>query len=1156
MMNFSRKFLFGFIIVISLTLVFFFCFFNIRTAEAATFVTNNIETDTIWRKENSPYVIQNSIEVSLGAKLTIEKGVIVKFDPSINANLNIYGDLIVDGEADDKVYFTSYYDDSIGGDTNEDYYCDQYFDDEGNLVDEYCDTAYYPDIEDWQSINFVDSHNNYLNNVVFKYASNPIFGYYAYLNLKNIEIIDSGDAIIAYNSNIDSDKTDCLKLSGSCLIAFSDSNINLANSIIDQVDSDAIDIYNDSHLNILNTVIKNINSNYSAVSVFINSSISANGLNILNGGDRLDDYISVFNHSNLSLNNSSLIDCRGYACIQIFDAWNYIDKPSNFDIENSTISNGVGDGIVVFGDSVIGGEIHNSKIKNFAGFSINTWGDSIKNINAENNYWGDASGPFHPIKNPDGIAGAVGDGVEFIPWCKDEVCKARNPVIIVPGIMGTQIFKDYNDSDEIWPNIDKLILSITDNHMDDLALLSDGSEDFLKPVKIGDIVREVKVDFLSYKYESHIFDKLINLLKLNRYIEGENLFVFPYDWRKSNAESAKKLKEKINAVLLETNASKVDIVAHSMGGLVAKKYIADNGGDKIDNLIFIGTPHLGAPKAFKALMYGDDMGVRISSLSLLSTNKVKDISQNMPAIFELLPSRKYVDGEGEFIGEKYVKDVSGKDLSYMDTAKLMIRDGRNYSMFNFAEDLHNNVDDLDLSNVKVSNFVGCGETKTIGKIVLKKKRAWTSLWTKLVDTFDLKYVNGDDTVPVRSADLKTDNKYYVKGSTHGELPSADGLREDVVAILSGRNIPIFFNVSDTVKSCYVSGKVLSFVSYVDTMEPMDVHIYDKEGNHTGPIVKETTDEKGAIVSKKQIEYGIKNIQYDQIGGNTYVFIPKSGGYRVVSNVTNNQVHGVSIQNVNSEDAITGSAQYNNISPTMNSQEVIEIPESSFVDAITKENVPSINIDENNDGIFETQILPDTILSENEVGDVVAPNTVSEISGNMLYLFATDDNSGVENILYSLDDGDTWINYKDPINLDTVSNNIDSTVKYLSIDKAGNTEEVRSVAMPVKVQNVSSGGYIKRNTEKILSDIEKIVDPKSIQDVILHSSPIKQKLNSTIGNIEMGMKKPLFVKTEKKDNTILTAQALDSGFKFKKVYAIYILSGLIIVLLIAKRIIKL
>jgi parallel beta-helix repeat protein len=41
---------------------------------------------------------------------------------------------------------------------------------------------------------------------------------------------------------------------------------------------------------------------------------------------------------------------------------------------------------------------------------------SVLTIDAENNWWGDATGPFHPDSNPGGLGDTVSDFVDFIPW--------------------------------------------------------------------------------------------------------------------------------------------------------------------------------------------------------------------------------------------------------------------------------------------------------------------------------------------------------------------------------------------------------------------------------------------------------------------------------------------------------------------------------------------------------------------------------------------------------------------------------------------------------------------------------------------------------------------------------------------------------------------
>jgi hypothetical protein len=54
-----------------------------------------------------------------------------------------------------------------------------------------------------------------------------------------------------------------------------------------------------------------------------------------------------------------------------------------------------------------------------------------------------------------------------------------------------------------------------------------------------------------------------------------------------------RLKELIDIVVARTGAKKVNIVAHSMGGLVAREYIMLFGEDKVNKMVLIGTPNQG-----------------------------------------------------------------------------------------------------------------------------------------------------------------------------------------------------------------------------------------------------------------------------------------------------------------------------------------------------------------------------------------------------------------------------------------------------------------------------------------------------------------------------------------------------------------------------------
>jgi len=76
-------------------------------------------------------------------------------------------------------------------------------------------------------------------------------------------------------------------------------------------------------------------------------------------------------------------------------------------------------------------------------------------------------------------------------------------------------------------------------------------------------------------------------------------FAGPVDLR------AEQLRKRVNEALASTGAQKVNIIAHSMGGLDARHMIVDKGmADKVATLVTIGTPHLGTILADRVIDHG------------------------------------------------------------------------------------------------------------------------------------------------------------------------------------------------------------------------------------------------------------------------------------------------------------------------------------------------------------------------------------------------------------------------------------------------------------------------------------------------------------------------------------------------------------------------
>jgi len=70
-----------------------------------------------------------------------------------------------------------------------------------------------------------------------------------------------------------------------------------------------------------------------------------------------------------------------------------------------------------------------------------------------------------------------------------------------------------------------------------------------------------------------------------------------------NLDHAAELADSIDGLLARSGAPKVDIVAHSMGGLATRAYLR-GGGAKVRRVIFLGTPQRGTLAAYAAFGEG------------------------------------------------------------------------------------------------------------------------------------------------------------------------------------------------------------------------------------------------------------------------------------------------------------------------------------------------------------------------------------------------------------------------------------------------------------------------------------------------------------------------------------------------------------------------
>ncbi|MCK5062208.1 hypothetical protein KAR28_06720, partial [Candidatus Parcubacteria bacterium] len=510
----------------------------------------------------------------------------------------------------------------------------------------------------------------------------------------------------------------------------------------------------------------------------------------------------------------------------------------------------------------------------------------LSRINAINNWWGHDSGPYHKTLNPQGFGDKIQGDVLFDPWTGKSEEPRRNPVIIVPGIMGSRLNNNDPVFSEVWPNIDTMLLPGDDSYLNELMLHYSGIPDENSAIAPTDILRSIS----NYDF----FQGLIEELENNDYKEGIDLFVFPYDWRldidylsgHGAADDPNTLANKIQYIINQTDVQKVNIIAHSMGGLIVKNYAKIFGTSSINKFIDIATPHLGAPGAFKILQYGDDLNFKFVNRNILNQERVKIISQNFPSIYQLLPSQDYFN-ENDNDYAYYIYDMHDLDnndikgrLDYDQSIEFMKNIGRNEYLLGVNNILHSEIDSYSpqQDNVPTFNIIGCGNP-TIGQIFVMNKEKSGEY------EYGLKYINGDSTVPLRSAKhLIATGAYYSNETEHAYLPGANGIRQLIISILKDTqqdfNFADYGSLSQTDNICSFSGTQISFHS------PIELHVYDENNNHLGP------NDEG------DIEMGIEGAQYDIIEDNKFVFLPLGRTYTIMGKATDTGSFNARIQNIN------------------------------------------------------------------------------------------------------------------------------------------------------------------------------------------------------------------------------------------------------------------
>ncbi|WP_433684760.1 esterase/lipase family protein [Nocardia sp. CA-119907] len=233
----------------------------------------------------------------------------------------------------------------------------------------------------------------------------------------------------------------------------------------------------------------------------------------------------------------------------------------------------------------------------------------------------------------------------------------RDAVMLLPGIMGSELV-DTTTGKRLWGLADLgwyVSAWTTGCSMEALALTDDE-----RAGRTGRVAATGLLKFPAFSPILRGVEPYTELLRgLRRVVPHPDAIAeFPYDWRLSIEHNAQELARRADVHLRRWRAhsegsadAKLVLVAHSMGGLVARYFTTVLGGSsEVRATITLGTPFYGAVKAAMILNSGRGGPVPLPS------RRLRTLAATLPGLHDLLPSYRCVD-EGTSVRRLTPTDV-------------------------------------------------------------------------------------------------------------------------------------------------------------------------------------------------------------------------------------------------------------------------------------------------------------------------------------------------------------------------------------------------------------------------------------------------------------------------------------------------------------------
>jgi hypothetical protein len=404
----------------------------------------------------------------------------------------------------------------------------------------------------------------------------------------------------------------------------------------------------------------------------------------------------------------------------------------------------------------------------------------------------------------------------------------------------------------------------------------------------------------------------------------------------------------------------------------------------VDTMISVAVPYLGTPEAILGLLHGDNQELLQGVLQENST--ARSLGKNMAGVYGLLPSADYfrnvfaptvvfasstIKGLNDGSYPKNIRSHTDQMSFMLDTADARLDAAEediiqpltaNDLVMGMGNALHSRIDPFVWPS-HISRFgIGGWNAVTAEGVTYKEKDTCTAVLFRLKCDTTLSHapnvtMMGDATVVSPSSSFNTGTHYSLdlkklsvsdtKNLRHANIMEAS-TTQSLLASMVSRTITTKVLPSGVVMGTpeYSSKKSLITVS---THSPVELHIYDSFGNHTGPVAMSAQLEDGFA---RSFDNAIPGSTY-RIFGNpedpeSYVYLPNEG--ETYSVVVRGLGMGVATLKIVHEGSSEGSVSYNNIPVT---------PFTVLKTSVTEnpsDTVPVV-IDADGNGTADAEIVP-------------------------------------------------------------------------------------------------------------------------------------------------------------------------------------------------------